>query len=206
MLIEIRIGPGKQVLKQQIGKFRSVCRFPRKTHCVPHLTLYGPFRVSRDRIQQIIKTIVEIGNEYSFLPFQVRGFKWAQGPKGKVVYFNVMPSNEMKDVRRKLVKEVSKIAPSPHHWDSKDHDFLFHITLAYRLTDREFKKAWSWAQMQKFVFSSYGIRITLLNNQGRIICEYDMLQKKILSRRESLSSAWVRDVELLKTIEKAVPI
>lgn len=48
----------------------------------------------------------------------------------------------------------------------------------------------------------YALRATFLNNQSRIICEYDFLQKKILSREEALSrTEWQKTLKLFRVVK-----
>jgi hypothetical protein len=41
--------------------------------------------------------------------------------------------------------------------------------------------------IRNFYFPMNALRICFLNNKGRIICEYDFMQRRLISRREALS-------------------
>jgi 2'-5' RNA ligase len=132
MLIEVRIGPGKWKLKKAIEELRN--RFDirsRKVHRVPHISLFGPFNVSKDKIGLVRKTILEVGSRYSYLPFIIDGFDWFQGEKGKVIYFKIIPSDDLRNFRYELSKQLLRIVPSAEFFDKRNKDeFQFHITLA----------------------------------------------------------------------------
>ena len=224
MLIEIRIGPGKRELKSTMSKVKQNCRIGgRKIHRVPHLTLYGTFNTRQKNIKKIIKCIESVGKKYSYLPFTIDGFGTINGERGKVVYFNIIPSNNLKKFRRELARKLLRLDIRGKPWDRIDMEFLFHITLAYGLTDREFKKIWShlYNDEKSFLTSILslfspkkykkrrdryninlqmnGLRVTLLSNKSKIISEYDLVQKKTLSRRSALSrKEWRRTLKLLK--------
>jgi calcineurin-like phosphoesterase family protein/2'-5' RNA ligase len=224
MLIEVRIGIGKWKLKSIMAKLRREFKiYGNKIHKVPHLTLYGTFKCPKDKIKQVIECIESIGKRYSYLNFTIDGVDWVNGKKGKVIYFKIIPSEELKKFRLELAKELVKIVPHTKIWDKEfDREFLFHITLAYKLSDSEFNKIWSYMsdstsilskilsafkpreidkklELKNFYLPTYGLRITLLSDKGRIICEYDLLQKRILSRKEALNlSEWKRTLKLFR--------
>lgn len=219
MLLEIRIGPGKRKIVSSILNVKHQCKISsNKIHRVPHLTLYGHFNADYSQVPRV-KTIMEsVGDKYSFFPYLVDGFKWKKSEKGKVIYFNIVPSKELECLRKELADELLRVVPSTKPWDRKE-DFLFHSTLAYRLTDSEFDRIWSFVvgkksffqkvrslftksedyAMRDFYLPMYALRTTFLNNQSRIACEYDFLQKRRLSRQEALSKTeWQKTLRLFR--------
>ncbi len=155
--------------------------------------------------------------------FTIDGVNWVNSEKGKVIYFNIIPSKELRNFRLELAKKLIKIAPNTKAWDKKfDEEFLFHITLAYKLSDREFNNIWSYVsgdvsliekflsifklrkvdeklKLKNFYLPMYGLRITFLSDKGRIICEYDLLQKRLLWRRDALNLfQWKKTLKLFR--------
>lgn len=222
MLIEVRIGPGKRKLTSSILNVKHKCRVPpNKIHKVPHITLYGSFIANYSQVQKVKDVIRGIGEKYSFLPYLVDGFEWVEGEKGKVIYFNIVPSQELKNFRKELAENLLNIVPITKSFD-KAEDFLFHATLAYKLSGPEFNRIWSYVSgdkpilkriislftgsedytMRYFYLPIYALRVTFLDNQSRIICEYDFLQKRLLSRQEALSRReWQKTLRLFRMVK-----
>lgn len=219
MLIEIRVGPGKRKLVGVIFKVKHECEISsRKIHRVPHITLYGSFQCGSGRIKKVIDIIETIGKKYSHLPYLIDGFKSVRGQKGKVIFFNIVPSKELIEFRRELADRLLKIAPSTKTFDHKK-DFLFHATLAYKLYNDEFNRIWKYVfnkksiidkvmslflknnkyPMNYFYLPMNALRITFLNDKSKIICEYDFLQKRVLARYAALNRAeWQKTLKLFR--------
>lgn len=222
MLIEVRIGPGKRKLTSSVLNASHKCKVPlHKIHRVPHITLYGGFIANYSQVQIVKDIITEIGGRYSFLHYLVDGCKWVEGEKGKVVYFNIVPSQELRDFRKELAKNLLNVVPITKSFD-KAEGFLFHATLAYKLSDQEFNRIWPYVSgdkpilkriislltgsedftMRYFYLPMYALRVTFLDDQSRIICEYDLVQKRLLSREEALSrSEWQKTLRLFRIIK-----
>jgi calcineurin-like phosphoesterase family protein/2'-5' RNA ligase len=197
MLIEIRIGPGKRKITDWISYFCDKCRIPdTKIHRVPHISLYGSFSADYGQIERVKSVLAFIGRKYSFLPFTIDGLQSIEGEKGIVIYFNIVPSEELKQFRNELAWNLISIVPDTKPFDF-NKDFLFHSTLAYKLSDSEYERISAYVNsvdpfsdefiMPYFYLPMAALRITLLNNQSRIICEYDLLQHRLLTRLESLN-------------------
>jgi calcineurin-like phosphoesterase family protein/2'-5' RNA ligase len=209
MLIEIRIGPGKRKFTNWISQFCDKCQIPHnKIHQVPHISLYGSFSANPNQVERIKSVMISIGRKYKFLPFTVDGLQCIEGEKGIVIYFNIVPSPEFKQFRDELVSNLRSIAPDTKPYDF-DKDFLFHSTLAYKISESEYERIAAYLNsvdpgsdgfvMPYFYLPMNALRITFLNNQARIICEYDLLQRRLLSRLESLSKReWQRSLKFFR--------
>jgi 2'-5' RNA ligase len=222
MLIEIRIGPGKRKLVSSISYVKNKCKIPSdKIHRIPHITLYGKFDADYSQVQRIETIIDSVGRKYPFLLYLVDGFKWLRGEGGKVIYFNIVPSKDLTCFRKELTDKLLDFVPAKK-WD-KNEDFLFHSTLAYKLTDSEFDRIWSFISGKKTLFQKvfaifkrkevytmryfylpmHALRITFLNSQSKIACEYDFLQKRLLSGREALSKReWQKTLRLFRIAKR----
>lgn len=225
MLIQIRIGPGKGKLRSSILSVKRQCRVPsRKVHAVPHITLYGGFAANRSQIETVKSILQSVGHNYSFLPYLIDGFKWIDGEKGKVIYFNVVPSKELEHFRKELAGRLLEVVPETKHWD-RNEDFLFHSTLAYKLSDKEYERIWRYVSvsrepesksliqriksflsgepqaytMRYFYLPLDALRVTLLNDRSRIACEYDFLQRRLFSRSDALKKrGWQNTLRLFR--------
>jgi len=219
MLVEIRVGPGKRKLVSSILDVKHKCRvYSSKIHRVPHITLYGNFVAGYGQVQQVKNIIESVGRKYSYLPYLIDGFKWIRGQKGKVIYFNIIPSQEFKAFRKELAEKLLNVVPITKSFDKKE-DFLFHASLAYKLSDGEFDRIWSYVSgkksffqkmkqlltksedytMRYFYLPMYALRVTFLNNQSKIICEYDLLQKRLLYRHDALNRrVWQKTLKLFR--------
>jgi calcineurin-like phosphoesterase family protein/2'-5' RNA ligase len=209
MLIEIRIGPGKRKITEWIARFCDRCRIPdTKIHRVPHISLYGSFSADHGQVEKVKSVLTIIGRKYSFLPFTIDGLQCIEGEKGIVIYFNIVPSEELRQFRNELAWNLISIVPDTKPFDF-DKDFLFHSTLAYKLSDSEYERISAYVNsvdpisddfiMPYFYLPMSALRITLLNNQSRIICEYDLLQHRLLPRLDALSKReWQRTTKFFR--------
>jgi calcineurin-like phosphoesterase family protein/2'-5' RNA ligase len=158
--------------------------------------LYGGFAADHGQIERVKSVLAAIGKKYSSLPFTIDGLQCIEGDKGIVIYFNIVPSEELKRFRDELAWNLISIVPDTQSFDF-DKDFLFHSTLAYKLSDLEYERISAYVNsvdpisddfiMPYFYLPMDALRISLLNNQSRIICEYDLLQKRLLSRADALN-------------------
>lgn len=219
MLIEVRVGPGKRKLTSSIMRIRHLCGISsNKIHRVPHITLYGNFIADYQQVNKVMDIILSLGKNYSFLPYLIDGFSWVDGSKGKVIYFNIVPSEEFRRFRQELAEKLLKVVPVTKSYD-RGENFLFHSTLAYKLSNEEFEGIWPFLSgerpllwkseatstrpeeyaMRYFYLPLNALRMTLLNNQSIIVCEYDFLQRRLLSRREALSiKEWQETLRLFR--------
>ncbi len=224
MLIQVRIGPGRRKLTESILKVSQLCGIPAdKIHRVPHISLYGGFSADYQQVKRVKEVMVSVGKRYSFLPYLIDGFRWINSRQGRVIYFNIVASNEFKRFRQDLVERLLRIVPETKPFDKKE-DFLFHSTLAYKLDSLEFERTWSYVSSDRALsekFSSHtadsedyhmryfylplnALRVTFLNDQSKIICEYDFLQQRLLSRSEALNAnEWSTTLKLFR-IEKGI--
>ncbi|CAJ36405.1 2'-5' RNA ligase family protein [Methanocella arvoryzae] len=207
MIIQVRIGPEKEKIKEIIQKAHKGSGLYSK-HTVPHMTLYGDFKAPASSFPRIKSVIMETAKCYETLPFHIDGYDFFQGKHGYVCALKVIPSTPLVDFRRDLSSKMIKVAPSLRDWDSDD-DFKFHITIAHRLRYSQYKNVRQYLETgkQSFIqkllsfltgskpqirqFRPYlpmdGVRITMLNDNRRIYCEYDLLQKRMLNRTNALN-------------------
>jgi len=189
-LIELRLhGDAKDYAKQVIydtaKKFRVKGAI--KERAVPHITLYG--RSEADNMRSIVSEVERIGRKYTLVPFKIKGFGYFK-KEHKVIYLNVNPSSELKELRRELAQRLSKISTG-QPWD-RHRRFQFHVTVAFKDIDGKFNKIWRYLKTkEKPSIEQHPYRITILEaNDRKILYEYDLILKKLLDRGQALSSYW----------------
>jgi len=200
-LIELRFhGYAKRYAKRLIydvaKKFRV--KGVTKKRVVPHITMYGPFTTTN---YKMIATRVErIAKRYDLVPFRVKGFNYFDNEKNKVIYLDVEPSEELKNLRYDLAQELRKVSKSKSREDRRGKDdFNFHATVAFKDIDRKFKRIWKYIKSREEPnIHQHLLRITILKGR-KILYEYDLMQKKLLNRNQSLNhQLFLKTVRILK--------
>ena len=230
MLVELRIGPGKSKIKRLIHQIRRVNGLSTKRE-VPHLTLYGDFQLPSGQFGNLEKVISNLGEKQSPFSFLIDGFDHRIN-EGTVIAFKIIPSEELKNFRKELAIGLQKIAPSNKPWDDPHKPFWFHITIANHLSNK-FDRVWNYLtkkqepsllnkflaffsgkhlrtkDLSNFYFPMNGLRVTVLNNNRTIAFEYDLLQKRVLTRSEALSkyvwSKTLREFRIKAGLELLAP-
>ena len=188
-LIEFRFhGYAKKYAKQLIHEVAKKFRVKGVTRnrAVPHITLFGPFTTKQER--KVVLEVVDIGREFSLVPFIVKDFNYFD-KEHKVIYLDIDPSAELKELRRKLSQKLGKISDS-QPWDDKKQ-FQFHSTIAFRDIDRKFSRIWEYIKdKEEPNIKQHLLRITIIKGK-RILYEYDLILKKLLNRKQALSRYWL---------------
>ncbi|MDW7776809.1 MAG: 2'-5' RNA ligase family protein [Methanosarcinales archaeon] len=166
-----------------------------RKRAVPHITLYGPFQTNDER--RLVSEIIAIGQRYDLVPFEVKGFNFFNNKNNKVIYLDIEPSEELTCLRRDIALNLLKFTKTKP-FDSNPN-FVFHATVAFKDIDYKFDRIWNYiSQKQELCINQYLLRITIIKN-GKILYEYDLFQKRLLSRRQALNkSDWNKTIELLK--------
>lgn len=204
-LVEFRMhGYAKEYAKDIVysvaKKFRV--RGVTRKKVVPHISLYGPGKTNN--IKKVISTVEKIGRRYTLVPFKVKRFGYFNKTP-KVIYFDIAPSQELENLRWELAQELRKVSTG-QSWDSrKNHSF--HSTIAFRDIDTKFNGIWSYLRSKEEPnINQYLLRITVLGTGGRIVCEYDLVLKRLLKRRQALSKYWWRKtINRLRELQGLTP-
>jgi len=176
----------KDVIYSVAKKFRV--RGITRKRVVPHIALYGPGKTND--IRKVISAVEKVGRRYTLVPFKVKGFGYFDRTS-KVIYFDINPSQELEDLRWILSQELKKISTG-QSWDSQ-RNHSFHATIAFRDINAQFDRIWAYLKSKEEPnINQHLLRITVLGARGRIVCEYDLVLKKLLKRREALSKYWWR--------------
>jgi len=164
---------------------------------IPHITLAGPFSTSDEK--KLIEDFFTICSD------QVATPKYDVGSYGffsetRVVFVTITPDETLKQFRYQLARALS------HYCTLRDYDrdsadeFRFHATLAMKLDWLTFRRIkWYFRNQEPVTYRHHPIRATLLRN-SRIVCEYDFIQKRMLTPAQARSKAtMMRDFDILKS-------
>jgi len=201
-LIEFRFhGYAKKYAKRltyDIGKKFKVRGVTRKK-VVPHITMFGPFTTKNEK--KMVSVVTNIAQNYTLIPFTVIGFNFFDNATNKVIYLSIEPSEELKQLRFEIADRLRKITKTKSSQDRKSKDkFYFHATIAFKDIDRKFNKIWHYLKKKEEPnIQQHVLRITILKGR-RILYEYDLLQKRLLNRKQSLDKhIYQRTIDILKS-------
>jgi 2'-5' RNA ligase len=162
----------------------------------PHITLAGPF--STDNEQKLIEDFTRICTNQKVIPkYEVGGYGFFDDTR--VIFVTITPDETLKQFRYQLSQAISPYC-SLRNYDLDSADaFRFHSTLAMKLDWLTFQRIkWYFRKQECVIYRHHPIRATLIRN-SRILCEYDFIQERMLSRAQALSRATrKRDFNLLK--------
>ena len=186
--IEFRIrGHAKKYTKTliyEVGKRFGVRGMTRR-HVVPHISLYGPFLTRRQR--DVVAEFVRVCSKYRRVLFTFKGFNYFDNSTNKVIYLDIVPSDELVNLRAELASALIPITYSKSKEDRKNKiDFKFHSTIAFKDIDNKFRDIWSYiGRKEKPNFRQHLLRVTIIKN-SKILYEYDLIQHRLLNRRQAL--------------------
>jgi 2'-5' RNA ligase len=164
---------------------------------IPHITLAGPFFTHNEK--NLIEDFTRVCTNQKKIPkYEVGGFGFFDD--SKVVFVTITPDETLKQFRYQLSQAISPYC-SLRNYDLDSADgFRFHATLAMKLDWLTFQRIkWYFRGQESVIYQHHPIRATLLRN-SRILCEYDFIQGRMLSRAQALSKATrMRDFDILKS-------
>ena len=197
-LIDIRLMGS---VKHQIRRLRDQLseRFGLKEKLVvPHITLAGPFSTYSE--EKLIEDFTLICmNQKSIPKYELGGYGFFDDTK--VVFVTITPDENLRQFRYQLSRAISPYC-SLRDYDQDSADaFRFHATLAMKLDWLTFNRIkWYFRNQECVTYRHHPIRATLLRN-SKILCEYDFIQGRMLSRAQALSKATrMRDFDILKAM------
>lgn len=195
-LIDIRLmGP----VKHQIGRLRDQLQekfHPGNKLVVPHITLAGPFGTTDEA--RLVADFSKICSARSATPrYEVGGYGFF--PDTRVVFVTVTPDETLKRFRYELAETIRPYCTLRSYDLDSAEEFRFHATLAMKLDWLTFHRIkWYFRNQAPVVHRHHPIRATLLRN-SRILCEYDFVQMRMLTRSQAESKATrMRDRDFLK--------
>lgn len=195
-LVEIRLqGPVKKYTRKliyDVARNFHLRGMVRKRP-VPHITLYGPF--STNNTHRLIATFKEVCEKYAvydnpreeLIPLNIAGFKAFNGTSGKVICLDIQPSQRLQHLSEELCSRLNDFCKG-QLWDSQK-DKIFHATIAFKDVGAKHNAVLNYLNRKPVPKTKFPlIRITLLGHRGRIMAEYDLIQRRLLNRDEARSS------------------
>ena len=163
---------------------------------IPHITLAGPFSTNDEK--KLIEDFTRVCTNQKKIPkYEVGGYGFFDDTR--VVFVTITPDETLKQFRYQLSLAISPYCSLRNYdLDSAD-EFKFHSTLAMKLDWLTFQRIkWYFRGQEGVIYRHHPIRATLLRN-SKILCEYDFIQGRMLSRAQALSKATrMRDFDILK--------
>ena len=163
---------------------------------IPHITLAGPFSTTDE--QKLVKDFTRICTNQKEIPkYELGGYGFFDD--SRVVFITITPDENLKQFRYQLSHALFPYC-SLRNYDLDSADgFMFHSTLAMKLDWLTFQRIkWYFRRQESVIYRHHPIRATLLRN-SRILCEYDFIQERMLSRAQALSKATLkRDLAILR--------
>ncbi|WP_321508231.1 2'-5' RNA ligase family protein [uncultured Methanoregula sp.] len=195
-LIDIRLmGSVKHQIRSLSNHLEEKFHLGKKL-VVPHITLAGPFSTGDET--KLVEDFTRICNNSKTIPkYEVGGYGFFDDTR--VVYVTITPDEALKQFRYELSRAISPYCTlRDYDHDSLD-EFRFHATLAMKLDWLTFRRIkWYFADQEQVIYRHHPIRATLLRN-SKILCEYDFIQERMLTRAQALSRATrMRDFDILK--------
>jgi len=163
---------------------KRLIKFGSEKIVVNHMTLYGPSE-TKD-LDKIARKVEEVAKDFELVKVKTDGFDYFNNSDKKWVFIRVKSNQKLENLRYKLYQALCKLAP-PQPWD-KERSYKFHISIGKTSKGNTFNKLrhivnqWSSPEIEQFL-----LRICIINGQGKIHKEYDLIQGRLLSRREALS-------------------
>jgi 2'-5' RNA ligase len=195
-LIDIRLmGPVKHQIHTLSNHLAEKFNLGNK-RVIPHITLAGPFSTGNEK--KLIEDFTRICTNQKKTPgYEVGGYGFFD--ETRVVFVTITPDKNLKQFRYELSRAISPYC-SLRDYDLDTADtFRFHATLAMKLDWLTFQRIkWYFRGQESVVYRHHPVRVTLLRNT-KILCEYDFIQERMLSRAQALSKATLmRDLDILK--------
>ncbi|MEX0595298.1 MAG: 2'-5' RNA ligase family protein, partial [Candidatus Paceibacterota bacterium] len=199
-LIEFRFSGYAKDTIRELKKSISRNFHVTKWKIVPHITIVGPI-YSKDE-KRLVKEVVKVAKNYKLIKCNFDGF---ESFENRVIYVGIKPSEELKQLRLEIVEKLQEFCTLSEF--DYDKSFTFHATLVLKDIQRKFDRIWNFLQSWKLPkLDQYVIRITILR-EGKILGEYDLLQRKLLNRKQSLDrKTYWKTIELLKKIRPPTEI
>jgi len=196
-LIDIRLmGSVKQQIRNLSNHLAEKFNLGDKL-VVPHITLAGPFSTHHEK--KLIEDFTRICTNQKKIPkYEVGGYGFFDNTR--VVFVTITPDETLKQFRDQVSRAISPYC-SLRNYDLDSADaFRFHATLAMKLDWLTFQRIkWYFRGQESVIYRHHPIRATLLRN-SKILCEYDFIQVRMLSRAQALSKAtMMRDFDILKS-------
>lgn len=165
----------------------------KKKH-IPHITLVGPIETKKE--QKLIYDFARICSETPLMKFKSRGF--GTFDSNRVVFVDISAGEKLNEFRIKLTEALKSYCSLPQHNKRKEGDkFGYHSTLAMKLTPEKFNSIKNYIKNKPAPdFTQIVMRVTLLKD-GKILREYDFLQRRLFNRKQALNKQITKRSKIL---------
>lgn len=155
-----------------------------KRRHIPHITLVGPIATNNEK--RLISDFARICSQTKIMKFKGNGF--GTFDNNRVVFVKIIPNERFNEFRINLSKTLKEYCKLPSHNKREDQErFGFHSTLAMKLNPKEFNSIKNYIKNKPAPdFTQIVMRVTLLKG-GKILREYDFLQRRLFNRRQALN-------------------
>jgi 2'-5' RNA ligase len=195
-LIDIRLmGSVKQQIRTLSDHLQEKFSLGNKL-VIPHITLAGPFSTNDET--KLVEDFTRICTDQKEVPkYELGGYGFFND--SRVVFVMITPDVNLKQFRYQLSRAISPYCSLRKYDLDPAEEFTFHATLAMKLDWLTFRRIkWYFRGQECVIYRHHPIRATLIRN-SKIICEYDFIQNRMLSRAQALSRATMkRDFDILK--------
>ena len=162
----------------------------------PHITLAGPFSATDE--QKLVEDFTRICSNQKVIPkYEVGSYGFFDDTR--VVFVTITPDENLKQFRYQLSQALRPYCSLRNYDQVSADEFRLHATLVMKLDWLTFRRIrWYFRLQESVIYRHHPIRATLLRNT-RILCEYDFIQERMLTRAQALSRATMkRDFDILK--------
>ncbi|MDD1685827.1 2'-5' RNA ligase family protein [Methanoregula sp.] len=164
---------------------------------IPHITLAGPFATENE--EKLAEDFARICTNQTTIPqYHVGNYGFFNDTR--VVFVTITPDETLKQFRYQVSRTIAPYCTLRRYDLDSAEDFRFHATLAMKLDWLTFQRIkWYFRNQDPVIYRHHPIRATLLRN-SRIVCEYDFIQGRMLTRAQAMSKATqMRDFDILKS-------
>jgi 2'-5' RNA ligase len=135
-------------------------------------------------MRDVIHAVEKVGREYTLVPFSIKEF--GRFIDSRVIYLGIEASPTLKQLRAELTQELNRIVTTAPA--STNLDYSFHATIAFKDLGYKFEPIWDYIRTkQQPDIDQCLLRIAVLGQGARLVCEYDLVLKRLLNRRQALS-------------------
>jgi len=195
-LIDIRLmGSVKQQIRTLSDHLQEKFSLGNKL-VIPHITLAGPFSTNDET--KLVEDFTRVCTDQKEVPkYELGGYGFFND--SRVVFVMITPDVNLKQFRYQLSRAISPYCSLRKYDLDPAEEFTFHATLAMKLDWLTFRRIkWYFRGQESVIYRHHPIRATLIRN-SKIICEYDFIKNRMLSRAQALSRATMkRDFDILK--------
>ena len=196
-LIDIRLmGPVKRQIRELSRGLEEKFRLGSKL-AVPHITLAGPF--CTDDEARLVADFAGVCSGVTGVPrYEAGGYGFFDGTR--VVYVTISPDDTLRQFRYRLSRTLAPYCTLRDYDLDSAENFQFHATLAMKLDWLTYQRIrWHFRSQEPVVHRHHPVRATLLKNR-KILCEYDFIQQRMLTRAQALGRATLqRDRAILRS-------